>query len=119
MVIDFIRQLAVILDTLKFTRRSVLIAYGYLLWQVVLWYTSVPDPTAEQTAFAGIILGIAPAMFAFYTQKSTKYFELARASRLHRQQRQQRESLDDDAGVDDESFWEDTEPSEFDDTKRL
>lgn len=44
------------------------IAYIYLLFRVSEWYTLLPDPTSEQTAFAGIMVPTAAAWFKFYVE---------------------------------------------------
>ena len=60
------KELADTLGRYRVFPRVFSIVYLYLLYDVADWYMWLEVPTAEQTAFAGIMIPTAAAWFKFY-----------------------------------------------------
>lgn len=64
---------AEILDAYRIVPRLLLLGFAYLLWYVVSWYTTLTDPTTQQTAFVSAVVGITAPITAFYFQTGRKW----------------------------------------------
>lgn len=56
-----------VLNRLRLFPRIFVLGYGYILFDLTIWFYSVPEPTTQQTTFVTIITGLLPAVFALYT----------------------------------------------------
>lgn len=52
--------------------RLLVLLYGALVWNVCEWYMTLPDPTTEQSAFAGSIVVGAAGWFKFYVESGPR-----------------------------------------------
>jgi len=46
--------------------------FGFLAAHVAEWFMALPTPTAEQSAFAGVVMTAAAAWFKFYVESGPK-----------------------------------------------
>jgi hypothetical protein len=53
-------------DKWRVVPRILIAAYGYMCFKITIWYMSMPDPSAEQTAFVSVVWGASAAWFNFY-----------------------------------------------------
>jgi len=44
------------------------IFYGLCFYWTFVWFTEINDPSAEQSAFAGVVVTAAAAFFKFYVE---------------------------------------------------
>jgi len=91
-----ITAFAQMIDVMKLTRRATLISYAYLTWTVSQWFMSVPDPSTAQTAFASAVIGMCPAMLAFYVNKQTDYSKFVKKEQKQRDLEMEFETPPDD-----------------------
>lgn len=56
----------IILDNLRVVPRILISLYGFICWDTHVWFKSLPDPTASQSAYVSLIWGAAAVWFAFY-----------------------------------------------------
>lgn len=54
------------LDAWRVVPRLLVAGYGVMVWRVAEWFMSIPDPTAQQSAFVGVVVGAAAAWFGLY-----------------------------------------------------
>lgn len=54
------------LDAWRVVPRLLVTGYGVMVWRVAEWFMSVPDPTAQQSAFVATVVGAAAAWFGLY-----------------------------------------------------
>ena len=64
-----------IFDAWKVTRRTVVVCYGYLVWNTVEWFFALSAPTPEHAAAFGLVLGGATVVFAFYSKAQVDWNE--------------------------------------------
>jgi len=74
---------AEIIDLWKITRRSAIIFFGYVLWNVVCWYLGLENPTTQQTTFVSIVIGAYPPTLAFYTAKGVDWSKFHSTNRMN------------------------------------
>lgn len=67
------KKLADAFDHWRFMPRVLVGLYGYLFYEVTMWYMSLPDPSASQTGFVGTIIGAAAAIFGLYVNTGNKH----------------------------------------------
>ena len=54
------------LDNLRIVPRLLMLFYMYLVWRVSDWFIMLPDPTANQAAFATGIISAGALWFGIY-----------------------------------------------------
>ena len=54
-------------DALRIVPRTVLILYAVFVGYVAMWFKSLPDPTAPQSAFVSTIMGASVGVLGLYT----------------------------------------------------
>lgn len=62
-------------DKWRVIPRLLVAVYGFMCWQTFDWFTTLPNPTPSQTAFATAIWGAAAAWFGFYVNSGQKVKE--------------------------------------------
>ncbi len=55
-------------NRLRLVPRFIVGGYGYLIWVVVQWYMTLPDPNTQQAALITTLVGISVPVFGFYMQ---------------------------------------------------
>jgi hypothetical protein len=53
---------------LKLISYALILGYGWLLWRVADWFMALKDPTATQSAFVTLMVGITPVMLNFFLE---------------------------------------------------
>jgi len=106
--------IAEVIDLYKVTRRSALIFFGFILYSVVQWFFTIDQPTLEHTIFVSTVVGIFPAVLAFYTAKGVDWakFHQTNNQNTNRNQSQgyrQSHRYDDD----DQSMWPNRNDDDF------
>lgn len=56
--------------------RAALVLYFALCWDTHDWYTALDSPSAEQSAYAALIIGAAAAWFKFYVDSGATLKEI-------------------------------------------
>ena len=46
--------------------RILIASYGYIFYDVCVWYMALPDPTTQQAGFVSTIVGAGAAFFGLY-----------------------------------------------------
>lgn len=59
------------LNRLRIIPRTIVAAYGYLVWMMVNWFMSVPVATTQQVTLVTTICAMAPVVFGFYMNGGT------------------------------------------------
>jgi len=59
-------------DSWRIFPRLFLTTYIVLLYKVVVWFMSIPEPNAEQAGLVSIVVGAGAAWFGLYTGSSKK-----------------------------------------------
>jgi len=59
---------AEIVDAWRIAPRAVLAFYGWMLWEVTIWFKDIPAPTAEQSGVVMAFIGSAALIFNFYAK---------------------------------------------------
>ena len=102
--------IAEVIDLYKITRRSALIFFGFILYSVVQWFFTIDQPSLEHTIFVSTVVGIFPAVLAFYTAKGVDWAKFHQTNNQNNQNNQHtnryqspdyRQSYRDD----DQSMW--------------
>lgn len=78
-ITEWTKTFGLLLDYLKVTRRTVLVVYGYFLYETSQWFFSLPDPTTQQVTYVTAILGLAGIIFGFYSNSPSDYVKLDNA----------------------------------------
>ena len=65
-------DLAKAIDSWLIFPRIFIRTYIYLLYNVVIWYMNIADPTLEQSGLVSIVVGAGAAWFGLYTGTSKK-----------------------------------------------
>lgn len=66
---DFVarsKKLASAFDAWRPVPRVLVGMYGYLLYQIIMWFMGLPDPTNAQAGFVSAVVGAAAGFFGFY-----------------------------------------------------
>ena len=53
-------------NTWRLIPRLLIALYGYMAYQVAIWFMGLPDPSGPQVTFVSTIWGAAAAWFGFY-----------------------------------------------------
>ncbi len=61
------------LDLYRVMPRMALAGYGYMAWQVALWFMGLKDPTVAQAGFPSVVYGAAPFIMNFYMQNGINW----------------------------------------------
>jgi hypothetical protein len=59
-------DIAEVVDAFRVIPRSILIAYGFLVWTVVSWFMGIPAPTTQQAALVTTVTGLIAAIAGLY-----------------------------------------------------
>lgn len=59
-------DIAEVVDAFRMVPRSVLVAYGILVWIVVSWFMGLPAPTTQQAALVTTVTGLIAAVAGLY-----------------------------------------------------
>ena len=78
-IMEWTKSFGLILDYLKVTRRTVLVVYGYFLYETSHWFFALPDPSTQQVTYVTAILGLAGIIFGFYSNSPADYVKLDNA----------------------------------------
>jgi len=54
------------LDAWRIVPRLLVAMYGVMVWRIVEWFMTLPDPTAPQSAFVSTVVGAGAAWFGLY-----------------------------------------------------
>lgn len=57
-----------LLNEYRLVPRLMLAGYGWLMWDVSMWFMALKDPTATQAAFVSTMVGVSGALFGLYTK---------------------------------------------------
>ena len=68
-----ILNFAEVIDSLRFVPRTILLAYGYLIWDIVNWFKDIDAPTMEHTALVTVIVGASAAIIGLYQNSGRKW----------------------------------------------
>ena len=71
---------AEIIDAWRVVPRTLLVAYGYLVWYVVNWYMGLADPTTAQTILVTTISGLSTAIIGLYQSSGRDWISYNRES---------------------------------------
>lgn len=52
--------------------RAFILMYMYIVYQVITWYISLPDPTMEQSGLISVVVGAGAAWFGLYVGSGGK-----------------------------------------------
>lgn len=70
MSVDKVRQwihiFAEALDYYRIAPRFIVFMYGTMMWRMMEWIMTVPEPTTQQVSLVGTVFGAAAGIFAFY-----------------------------------------------------
>lgn len=66
-------DIAEVVDAFRIVPRSILVAYGLLVWTVVTWFMGVPTPTVEQAALPTVVTGLIAAVVGLYQNSGRKW----------------------------------------------
>ena len=61
------------IDIYRVWPRAVLAFYGCMSWKAYEWFTSLPDPSAAQSAFPSVVFGVIPLVLTFYCQNGVDW----------------------------------------------
>lgn len=67
--------MARLLDAYRTVPRILVILYGFMCYEVAMWFMGLEDPTSAQGAFVSVIWGAAAAWFGLYCNTGTKWGE--------------------------------------------
>ena len=56
--------------------RVMVAVYGYVFYDVIQWFMTLSDPNAAQSAFVGVVVGAAAAIFKFYVDSGASLKEI-------------------------------------------
>ncbi|MCH8505062.1 MAG: hypothetical protein LAT50_12145 [Ectothiorhodospiraceae bacterium] len=59
---------AEVMDAWRVVPRLLMLLYGYICWMTWQWFTALPDPGGEQSAFAAVIWGAAAVWWGHYVK---------------------------------------------------
>jgi nitrate reductase NapE component len=59
------------LNRLRIIPRMIIGCYGYLVWMMVNWFMTLPEPTTMQVTLVTTICAMAPVVFGFYMNGGT------------------------------------------------
>lgn len=54
--------------------RLILALYGYVFWDVINWFMTLPEPGNAQAMFVSTVVGAAPAFFGLYVNSGGKTY---------------------------------------------
>ena len=60
------------INKLRLVPRAMVLAYGYLFFEVAMWFMGIPVPTATQAAFVSVMVGASAGIFGLYTSSGNK-----------------------------------------------
>lgn len=66
-------DLAQAVDSWRIFPRIFITVYIILLYQVVHWFMSLPEPNSQQAGLVSIVVGAGAAWFGLYTGSSKKF----------------------------------------------
>jgi hypothetical protein len=69
--VTWCEDFAYCLSRLRVIPRLNFLAYWILLTHTALWFTSLPEPSGVQMAYAGLIAGLLPPVAAIYSGAMT------------------------------------------------
>jgi hypothetical protein len=64
---------AEILDAFRTIPRILVAGYAFLVWKVVDWFMSLPEPTTEHTFLVSTVIGGAAAVFGLYVNSGSSW----------------------------------------------
>lgn len=69
------RHLAIaeMIDAWRIIPRVLIIGYVYLMYHIVMWYMTLPEPSTQHTAFVSAVIGVGTAIFGLYTGTGKKW----------------------------------------------
>lgn len=65
--------MAELIDAFRFVPRTILIAYGIMVWQITEWYMALPDPTTQHAALVTIVVGVIAPIVGLYQNSGRKW----------------------------------------------
>lgn len=66
-------KVAELIDAYRVVPRIFMVCYMVAAGYIILWYTGIPDPSTEQTTFAGVIGGTIGAVTKWYYDTGRKW----------------------------------------------
>lgn len=61
------------IDALRLAPRAIMAGYGWIVWETLQWYYSLPDPNTQQAAAFSAVIGAAGAAIKFYVETGRKW----------------------------------------------
>lgn len=65
-ILEICESISKVLNILRIVPRTVVMLYGYVFWDITVWFMELEDPTAQQAAFVSTIVGAGAAFFGLY-----------------------------------------------------
>lgn len=66
-------DIAEIADALRIVPRSILIAYGFLVYETVSWFMNLTDPSTQQVTLVSTVVGAAAVVIGLYNNSGRTY----------------------------------------------
>lgn len=63
---QWIHVAAEALDYYRIAPRFIVFGYGVMMWKMMEWIMTVPEPTTQQVSLVGTVFGAAAGIFGFY-----------------------------------------------------
>jgi hypothetical protein len=68
-------KFAEIMDAFRLFPRGLIILYGFMTYQVTMWFMGLPDPNAAQSTFVSIVWGASAGWFGLYVNSGRNWKE--------------------------------------------
>lgn len=59
-------------DNWRIVPRILVAGYGWLIYEVSMWFMSLPEPSSTQAAFISTLVGASAAVFGLYVNSGSK-----------------------------------------------
>lgn len=64
-------RVAEVINNLRIVPRLCVFAYMWMMYDIVVWYTGLIEPTTQQTTFVSVLVGLASAIFGLYVNSGS------------------------------------------------
>jgi hypothetical protein len=66
-----VNKYAMWLHDFRVIPRGLTIGYAYMVYDVVNWFMTLPEPTTQQAALLTVVVGMSGAIFGLYTNTTS------------------------------------------------
>ena len=66
-------DIAELIDSFRVVPRIILLCYGYMVYDITMWFKILENPSSSQSMFISVVYGAAAGIFGLYSKSGREW----------------------------------------------